>query len=197
MYGLSARKRPFVRGHCGETVLWRILTIIKKGLKNWYVCTHRVCVPDPEIFGYLVRFWWKKNCTKETRRNHDVFDIEWSSKPKKKTEVVPCHLETTISMWKNIFGFATKPRTPLYSTLRSLRLWRGITIVAWVSTSYIAGNSSTNLLARHIYYHLYPQYIRHHFWRRRCMKRTLVCAFAVTRDKKNYNEKQAYRNQHH
>ena len=78
----------------------------------------------------------------------------------------------------------------------TLRLWRGVTIVAWVSTSYIGGNSSTNLLAIHIYYHLYPQYIRHHFWRRRCMKRTLVCAFAVTRDKKNYNEKQEYK-QHH
>ena len=196
MYGLSARKRPFARGHCGETVLWRILTIIKMSLKNWYVCTHRVCVPDPKIFGYLVGFWWKKNCTKETWRNHEVFDIKWSSKPKKKTEVVLCHLETTISMSKNIFGFATKLRTPLYSTLRSLRLWRGITIVAWVSTSYIAGNSRTNLLAIHIYYHLYPQYIRHHFWRRWCMKRTLVCAFAVTRDKKNYDEKQEYK-QHH
>ena len=64
----------------------------------------------------------KKNCTKETWRNHEVFDIKWSSKQKKKTEVVPCHLETTISMSKNIFGFATKLRTPLYSTLRSLRL---------------------------------------------------------------------------
>ena len=199
MYGLSAKKRPFVRCHCGETVLWRILTIIKRGLKNWYVCTHRVCIPDPKIFSYLVGFWWQKklNCKEQTRRNQEVFDVKWSSRPKKKTEVVPCHLGTTISMSKNILGFATKLRTPLYSALRSLRLWRGVTIVAWVSTSYIGGNSSTNLLAIHIYYHLYPQYIRHHFWRRRCMKRTLVCAFAVTRDKKNYNEKQAYRNQHH
>ena len=29
-----------------------------------------------------------------------MFDVKWSSKPKKKTEVVPCHLGTTISMSK-------------------------------------------------------------------------------------------------
>ena len=183
--------------------MWRDCTMTysynnKNGFEK-LVCMYSQSVrswpQDLRLFGWILMK--KKNCTKETWRNHEVFDIKWSSKQKKKTEVVPCHLETTISMSKNIFGFATKLRTPLYSTLRSLRLWRGITIVAWVSTSYIAGNSSTNLLARHIYYHLYPQYIRHHFWRRRCMKRTLVCAFAVTRDKKNYNEKQAYRNQHH
>ena len=40
----------------------------------------------------------KLNCKEETRRNQDVFDVKWSSKPMKKSEVVPCHLETTISM---------------------------------------------------------------------------------------------------
>ena len=195
MYGLSAKKRQ-------GWPLWRDCTMTysynnKKEFEK-LVCMYSQSVhswpQDLRLFGCILIK--KKNCTKETRRNHEVFDIKWSSKPKKKTEVVPCHLETTISMSKNIFGFATKLRTALYSTWRSLRLWRGVTIVAWVLTSYIAGNTSTNLLAIHIYCHLYPQYIRHHFWRRRCMKRTLVCAFAVTRDKKNYNEKQAYRKQH-
>ena len=197
MYRLSARKRPFVRGHCGETVLWRILTIIKKGLKNWYVCTHRVCVPDPEIFGYLVRFWWKKNCTKlehgeimtclilsglvSQRKRLKLFHVIWK-------QPFPCQKIYLASQRNHEHHFILL--NALYACEEVLQLWLE-------STSYIAGNSSTNLLARHIYYHLYPQYIRHHFWRRRCMKRTLVCAFAVTRDKKNYNEKQAYRNQHH
>ena len=51
-----------------------------------------------------------------------MFDVKWSSKSKKKTEVVPCYLEKTISMRKNLLGFATKLQKPLYSTLRSLRL---------------------------------------------------------------------------
>ena len=57
----------------------------------------------------------KLNCKEQTRRNQEVFDVKWSSRPKRKTEVVPCHLGTTISMSKNILGFATKLRTPLYS----------------------------------------------------------------------------------
>lgn len=169
----------------------------KKGFEK-LVCMYSQSVhswpQDLQLFGWILMTQKKLNCIRN--KHGEIKKCLMLSGPVGQRK----RLKLFRVIWEQPFPcqkiYLASQRNYEHHFILTLRLWRGVTIVAWVSTSYIGGNSSTNLLAIHIYYHLYPQYIRHHFWRRRCMKRTLVCAFAVTRDKKNYNEKQEYK-QHH